>query len=268
MASHTKQYVVTCDLCQRVKYLSVSTEGEYNFVPSAKPNDLVTVDFYGPLPKARDGTQYIFVMLDAVSKHVSLYLMKNATPRMTLKKIFEKFIPKLGKPAKILSDHGIQLTSMAWKTKLEAKNIKVLFSSIRHPQSNATERVMRELGRLFRTLCADKHTKWVEFVPEIEKILNITVHQSTKLSPEELHFGKPIRDEIHKFVHFPESPSREHEYLLTFARENMLKSFENRKKGQKKGTEVILAPGDLVLLRVRHLSSAIDRVIKKFFSPL
>lgn len=265
LADQVKKLVTRCDICQRVKYLTISMEGEYSFVASDKPNDLVTVDFYGPLPRARGGAQYIFVMLDAFSKHVSLYPMKNATVRMTLKKIFTQFIPKFGKPIRILSDHGTQFTSHLWKTELESNGIKVLNSSIRHPQSNPTERVMRELGRLFRTLCANRHTKWVEFIPEIERVLNVTVHQSTKFSPQELHFGKPVQEEIHSIVKFPATQARSHEYMITLARENMRKSFEQRKKSQKPGSKVILSVGDKVLLRVRHLSNALDKVIKKFF---
>lgn len=265
LSAQVKQLVTSCDMCQRVKYLSISMEGEYNCVTSERPNDLVTVDFYGPLPRARGGMQYIFVLLDAFSKHVTLYPMKNATVRMTLKKIFTQFIPKFGTPKRILSDHGSQFTSHLWKTELESNNIKVLYSSIRHPQSNPTERVMRELGRLFRTLCADRHTNRVEYIPDIEKVLNITVHQSTKFSPLELHFGKPIQEDIHKMINSPPSRALSHEYLISLAHENIQKSFESRKKAQKQGSKVELAIGDTVLLRVRHLSNALDKVIQKFF---
>lgn len=245
--------------------MNVSMEGEQQFVSSSGPNDLVTVDFYGPLPRARGGVQYIFVMLDAFTKYVTLYVLKNATMRATLKKIVEKFIPKFGKPKRILSDHGTQFTSTLWKNELEALEIKVLFSSIRHPQSNPTERVMREIGRLFRTLTSSKHSKWVDFVPNIEQILNITVHQSTGLSPVELHFGTPIQEKIHKVIKFPMSVEQNHDYLITLARENLLKNFERRRSQQKNISKVILEEGDLVLLRVRHLSNAFDKVIKKFF---
>lgn len=265
MSARVMRFITCCDLCQRVKYLTISMEGEYNFVAADSPNDLVTVDFYGPLPVARGGVQYIFVMLDAFSKYVSLYTMKKATVQMTLKKIFTQFIPKFGTPRRILSDHGTQFTSRAWKEELEEKGIRVLFSSIGHPQSNPTERVMRELGRLLRTVCATKHTKWAEFVPDIERVLNITVHQSTKLSPHELHFDKPVQEEINRLIKFPETRAPSHQYLIMFAKENLRKSFDNRKKGQKSISKVKLKIGDSVLLRVRHLSNAFDHVIKKFF---
>nr|AKD28118.1 pol polyprotein [Glypta fumiferanae] len=265
MAAQVKRLILCCDLCMRVKYLTVPMEGEYNFVRAEYPNELVTVDFYGPLPTGRGGVQYIFVMLDAFSKYVSLFPMKRATTRMCLKKVFEVFVAKFGRPKRVLSDHGSQFTSKQWKLRLENEQIKVLYSSIRHPQSNPTERVMRELGRLFRTLCADRHTKWVEYVPRIEEILNITVHQSTGLTPHELHFGSPVQDQILELVKFPPTRDRPHENLVDFARENLKRNFEIRKKGQKSVSRIPLSVGDLVLLRVRHLSSALDKVIQKFF---
>lgn len=190
--------------------------------------------------------------------------MKKATMRMSSKKIFDIFIYKFGKPKRILSDHGSQFTSALWKTRLEAENIKVLYSSIRHPQS-IPERVMRELGRLFRTLCTEKHTKWVDLVLTIENILNVTVHQSTGLAPYELHFGKPVQDQILRLVQFPENEKPSHEFLITMARENLQRNFKYRKKQQHSISKVKLSVGDLVLLRVRHLSNAFDKVVGKFF---
>lgn len=266
MSAQVKKHVLCCDLCQRVKYLTIPMEGEHNFIESSGPNDLITVDFYGPLPMARGGMQYIFVVLDAFTKYVSLYPMKKATVRMCIKKITEVFIPKFGKPKRILSDHGSQFTSALWKKQMETEGIKVVYSSIRHPQSNPTERVMRELGRLFRTLCAEKHTKWVHFVPKIEEILNITVHQSTEISPYELQYGLSVQDEIQKLIQFPTNKKPSHEYLITLARDNLKKHFQYRKKQEKKGAPKIeLFVGDQVLVRVKHLSNAIDKVVGKFF---
>lgn len=108
MVAQVKKFILCCDLCQRVKYLTIPMKGEYQLVESEGPNDLIAVDFYGPLPMARGGMQYIFVTLDAFTKYVKLYPIKKATMRISLKKIFDIFIPKFGKPKRILSDHGSQ----------------------------------------------------------------------------------------------------------------------------------------------------------------
>ena len=264
MQTQTKQVIKKCDLCQRVKYLSIVMEGEYQLVASDHPNDLVTVDFFGPLPRARGGMQYLLVVLDAFSKLVRLYPLRRATTDISLKKILDKYIPECGKMSRILSDNGTQFASARWKNRLELEGIKVLYSSVRHPQSNPTERVMREIGRFFRTFCEAKHTNWIQYVPKIEKLLNIMTHFSTGYSPHELHFNEPIQDEILKLFPFPDNESPSREYMIHLAKRNIEKNFRNRKK-QQKISRIVLNLGDLVLLRVRHLSNALDKVTHKFF---
>ena len=179
MSRQTKRCVLACDLCQRVKHLTIAMEGEYNLVQADRPNELITVDFYGPLPRGRGGVQYLFVVLDAFSKLVRIFPLKNATTMMSLKCIVDKYISECGKPKRILSDNGTQFTSPKWRNMLEEQGINVIFSSIRHPQSNPTKRVMREIGRMFRTFCKETHTAWANHVKEIEKLLNVTTHFST-----------------------------------------------------------------------------------------
>lgn len=75
-----------------------------------------------------------------------------------------------------------------------------------------------------------KHTKWVELVPTIKSLLNVTIHQSTGLTSYKLHFGKSVQDEILKLVQFPENEKLSHEYLITMARENLKRNFKYCKK--------------------------------------
>lgn len=71
-------------------------EGEYRMVSSNHPCDLITVDFYGPLPRSCGGNQFIFVIIDAFSKYVKLYPIKRATTRVVLGKILHDYVPKYG----------------------------------------------------------------------------------------------------------------------------------------------------------------------------
>ena len=89
MAREVKRFVLTCDLCQRVKYLSIAMERRYQLVNSETPCDLVTMDFYGPLPCGRGGVEYLFVVLDAFSKLVRIYAIRKATTAAALKKNVE-----------------------------------------------------------------------------------------------------------------------------------------------------------------------------------
>ena len=266
MKRDIKMFIQKCDLCQRVKVVNYEMEGRYRLVKSQCPNDLVTVDFYGPLPRSIGGVQYIFVLLDAFSKLVKVYAVKKATTNAVLKIILNKYIPEVGKPKRILSDHGSQFTSHKWRHQLESQNIEVCFSAIRHPQSNPTERVMRELGRLFRTFCSDTHTRWAKHLTQIEKIINITIHTSTGFTPWELHFGKPPINAIQTIVDFPIIHDITHAQKVDLAKRNIQIHFDYRSKRQKHmATPITLREGDLVLLKVPRLSNAIDKTTHKFF---
>ena len=260
-----KAHVLSCDLCQRTKYPNMSMENEFKMVRADTPNELITVDFYGPLPRSRFGVEYIFVIIDAFSKYVKLYPLKKATTRACLKKLFDHYIPECGKPMRILSDNGTQFTANLWRIELEKNDIKVTFSSVRHPESNPTERVMRELGRFFRSFCTEKHSSWSDYVSRIENLMNITTHYSTRFPPKFLHYGLPVEDDIQKIIKYPSSENQKRNHVLTLAKENLLKNFRKRKNQQKSITKIKLNVGDLVLLRVRHLSNALDKTTRKFF---
>lgn len=108
-------------------------EGPYQLVYALKPSDLVTIEFYGPLPRGRGEVEYVFVALDAFFKLVRLYALKKATTDAVLKKMINEYIPDCGKFTRILSDNGSQFTPNRWKVELEKLGIKVVYSSIRHP---------------------------------------------------------------------------------------------------------------------------------------
>ena len=81
---------------------------------------------------------------------------------------------KVGKPKVVLSDHGPQFISGKWQQTLGWEGIITKHTAVYHPQSNQAERVMREIGRIFRAYCHAKHSEWPMFVSRIEDWLNCT----------------------------------------------------------------------------------------------
>jgi transposase InsO family protein len=145
-----RKYVAHCDICQRVKHPNRAYEIEKLSHLPTRPGELLTVDLYGPLPTGRGGVKYLLVCLEFFSKHVTLYPLKAATTRSCLMKLREHYFQSVIKPEAILSDHGSQFSSPSWQKALAELGIKCKYSPIRHPESNPTERVMRELGKYFR----------------------------------------------------------------------------------------------------------------------
>ncbi|KAF4523986.1 hypothetical protein B566_EDAN013828 [Ephemera danica] len=108
------------------------------------------------------------------------------------------YVIDVQKPRFVLSDNGTQFPALNWSKKLSAEDITARFTSKYNPQGNPCERVMRELGRLFRSYCNDCHTKWADSLPTIQFLLNVTTRSSTDMTPFELQFGDLVYIKIHK----------------------------------------------------------------------
>lgn len=184
---NVEKLIAICDTCQRHKYSTQACQAKMQNIVPEGPGDLLSIDFYGPLLTSRGGAKHILVrFLDAFSKLVILYAIQRANTETVIRKIFNDYVPKYGKPKRIQCDHGTQFTSLKWADKLKSEDVELVFSSIRHPQGNIVERVNRELGRFFRTLVEEKHTGWATYTEKVQNCSNETHRETTELTPLEL----------------------------------------------------------------------------------
>jgi hypothetical protein len=172
------------------------------------------------------------------------------------------------KPEIILSDNGSQFRSPVWLKKLKENDVTVRFSPIRHPESNPSERVMRELSKFFRIYCHDIHKNWAELLPHIEGWLNKTVASPTGYSPSELIFGWRRPSIFHKMLPELKLDNSGIEDLDTkferaFSRISK-KAAETERKRNKGNTSWNLRFDDRVLIKSQNQSDATRGVIDKF----
>jgi len=73
---------------------------------------------------------------------------------------------------------------------MQKHDVEVRYSAIRHPQSNPSDRCMREISKFCRIYCHSNNRKWAELIPHIENWLNNTVASTTLYTPFELLFGE------------------------------------------------------------------------------
>lgn len=268
MARLTRKLIACCDLCQRTKHSNKVSHGVYQPIIPYNIGQLVATDIYGPLPTGSGGVRYVLVFIDVFSKLVSLYTLKKQTASAVSKKV-SIYFDTVQTPVAVLSDHGTQYTSREWNETLEARGVRAYMSSIRHPQSNPAERVMRELGRIFRAYCSIKHSSWVKWVPQLEEWLNSTYHEGTGFSPYELHFGQKFIPQIVKNVQFPtdEDAQLTRDAKIVLARERLKYNGQNRKNRHEArfNNKTIFQVGDKVLLKSLHLSDLLKKETKKFF---
>ena len=90
--------------------------------------------------------------------------MNRATTQKILGVIIQHYIPEVGTPKSIITDHGTQFKGRRWKDTLMDNGIKTYKTSVYHPSSNPAERVLREVGRILRTYCYNQQRRWTEYL--------------------------------------------------------------------------------------------------------
>jgi hypothetical protein len=263
MGRDVRRLLRSCDTCQRTKYPNKRYEGPMENIIPARPRDLCAVDLYGPLPRAKFKNRYVFVSLDVFSKLVQVYPLNKPTAKNCIRVLKNEYFKLCGVPRRILSDHGTQFTSALWKESMEEMGVKVIYSSIRRPQTNPSERVMRELSRVFRVYCSDDHKRWPEVLLWINRWFHEVTHESTGMTPTEVHFGrKPERVDLS--VEFPEPTG----WTTRDVQQITLRALEKsgrRRKAHQKSRGYKFSVGDRVLLRSPKTSDTRASLFHKFF---
>ncbi|KAG5869851.1 hypothetical protein JTB14_032843 [Gonioctena quinquepunctata] len=224
----------------------------------------------GPLPQGSGGVTQILVIVDAFSKFVKLYALPRATSKAILNKIVKDYIPNVQKPECILSDNATQFTSELWKTTLGELGIRIKHISVYFPSGNITERYNKEIGRLLRSYCNEKHTKWPTMLEFVEGCLNNIINLTTGFTSSYVQTGggggQP--NPIGKYLKHPEVIERNLplESVWELACTNLKSKAKLRAdKANKKIKPVEFEIGTQILVRTHYQSSAEERTIKKFF---
>lgn len=264
LTRQVKRVIRKCHDCQMTKNETVKRVGPCQPIVTNDIGELVMVDLYGPLPTGLFGMNYILVLQDSFSKFIKLYELRKATSNAVLGRVRKFF--ELIKPKAIMSDNGSQFTSRIWNETMQQEGVKVIHTTVRNPRPNTTERVNRELGRLFRTYCRTNHRGWVTVLPRIEELYNNTFHESTKYTPCEVMYGHPTRLSIDANINYEETRV-DIEGIREAVRANLRKSGENRRvKFDQRYRLVQFQIGDFVKIRRLNKSDAKQKITRKFES--
>ena len=257
-----KIIVNKCHICQLSKCNNFKYFGPCQPIVTQNIGDLVMADLYGPLPSGKFGYQYILVVQDTFSKFVKLYPLRNATAKTVVTKI-KQFV-QIIQPKAIMTDNGSQFISKHWKKSLNELGVNTIYTTVRNPRPNSTERVNKELGRMFRTLCHDNHKSWATRLPDIEKLYNNTTHDSTGFTPCEVLYGEPNKMTFDRYLQMPREKLNISE-VREKVRKNLKEQSEMRRKKYDARHKLIkFHVGDLVKIKRVTQSSAESKQISKF----
>lgn len=189
----TEDFVRSCDTCQRVGKSTDKWKAPMRLVPLiTEPFRRLVIDIVGPLPESRQGCRYILTALCVATKFPEAVPLKELNSPHVVDALLSIFA-RVGFPAEIQCDNGSVFTSCLTSTFLDKCGIKVIHSSIHHPQSNPVERMHSVLKRILRALCYEHKCDWEACIPPAMFALRSAPHESTGFSPAELVYGRSLR---------------------------------------------------------------------------
>ena len=193
MDEDTKDYVRSCDVCQRDK---TSRRKKYGLLQPLdiphQPWRSISMDFITGLPESNGYTQ-IWVVVDRLTKmaHFIPMVTKAKSPAKDLATTFAREIWRLhGLPSDIVSDRGSVFISGFWKELMEHLGVELNLSTAFHPQTDGqTERVNQVLEGYLRHYSNFQQDDWSDLLPLAEHAYNIATSESTKVSPFFANYG-------------------------------------------------------------------------------
>uniref|UniRef100_A0A388K4R3 Integrase catalytic domain-containing protein n=1 Tax=Chara braunii TaxID=69332 RepID=A0A388K4R3_CHABU len=178
--------------CARDKPRTQAPLGLLKPLPTpAGPGQSVSMDFMDTLVTSRSGKRHIFVIIDRFTKYARLTAMPEiARTEHVIKLFMDNWVRDFGLPKSIVSDKDVRFTSDLWKKTAEQLGSQLRMTSGNHPEANGqAEQMNRVVQHLLRHYIQPSQDDWDEKLPLIASLYNNAVHNSTDVSPNQLHLG-------------------------------------------------------------------------------
>jgi len=192
MSTETRQYVATCEHCQRNKPSRHSPAGLLHPLPIPPQRwDHISMDFAGPFPCTERGVDMVTVFVDKLSKQ-AIFVPSRSTDTASdvAHNFFNHVFRHHGMPTIIISDRDAKFTSHFWTTLHSLMDTKLALSTAFHPQTDGqSERAIQTLKTMLRNYVDHRISNWDLLLTGSEFAYNNAINASTGFSPFFLNKG-------------------------------------------------------------------------------
>lgn len=186
-----KNYVLTCDICQKNRPRSIAPQGQLHSIPPGDIFDHVGIDIVGPLHKTNRNNSYIIVLTDYGSRYAEAQPLSDITSLTIINFLLERLFLRYGCPSEISSDRGVQFVSKITEELFKIMCCKHKITAAYHPEANGlTERFNKTLISIIRKFVDTNQSNWDLLVPFAVWAYNTTPQRVTQESPYKLVFGR------------------------------------------------------------------------------
>jgi RNase H-like domain found in reverse transcriptase/Reverse transcriptase (RNA-dependent DNA polymerase)/Integrase zinc binding domain len=271
LAQDVKEYVKSCEACQRFKYQVPAKEPMVVTTTATEALSKVFLDLIGPFPKdEREGWVYALTIQCELSKYLVTVPLRNKEASTVARALVENFILIFGIPECIATDCGTEFLAEVFKETAAILKIRQLQSTAYHHESiGALENTHKHAAAFFRSQIAEYGGSWGSWLSYWSFAYNTTEHTQTGYTPHELVFGKicmkpnNLTNSTSIPIYNPENYRVELQVRLQKAWEDARKNLIRRKQARKllfdKDVRIKeYQPGDKVLLKKENRQGKLD----------
>lgn len=282
MLQEIKDYVSSCDSCQRSKTDRKQRPPPLHPLPVEDTMSRVHIDILGPLPKTKQGHQYILLIIDSFSKWPEAFPLVSQSAQEIASVLYNEYICRYGAPRALVSDRGKNFMSKLVSALCELFHIKRYHTSSYHPQSNAAvERANSTLAKNLTAYVQDDQMNWSTLLPSIMMASRSTPStESSGFSPYHLVFGKEMTLPVDVgLLPKPSMPAHAKQFLDSLlgqlkiakdiAKQNMeLAKKKSKERYDKKAEQPDFQVNDKVLLRRNAVKPGLSaKLSRKWVGP-
>ena len=192
-----KNLIADCIQCQTNKvFANTKTKSKKEQLASTKSyfNEMIVIDTKGTIHPSSEGSNFIFVIVDAFSQYVTIMCAPKNNAYYAFTALFEHWFMKFGLPEEIRSDNGSEYINTELTHLCNYFEIKFKPSTTYAPCTNGlVEGTNRIIGQFIRTLLDEKYQNWSRKAKFFPYAYNTQYQTRLGMSPYEVVFNQKPR---------------------------------------------------------------------------
>ena len=199
-----KKFIAHCPACQKMSQINLPIHTIKYITSTYHTMECLNIDFVGPYPDKG----YVLVIIDTFTRWIELYPSVDATAKSALEGLLQHF-GRYGCPRLIRSDRGPHFANELIKGFLKATGVPHNLTLAYSSEENAiVERSNKEVNRHIIAYTFDNDTvqQYRQALPFVQRIMNASHSQRTKVAPADLLFGNQIQLDRGILLPFSETP--------------------------------------------------------------
>lgn len=278
LAKTVRHQVQSCETCKGAKARSPVSKVPMGVSRNAStPFEIIAIDHWGPVPRSRKGNRHLLVIVDIFSKYVILKPCPNTKAATVVKTLEEDVFMRFNPPKTLISDNFRPLVGLSMRELLNRYGVQHWTIPFYHSQANPSERYIRTVSTVIRTLVMDnggEQVDWDKDIARVQWAINTTRNRTTNKSPFFINFGRePLMSGAERDLLVNEDGDgrltagkliARFEEMRQQVRERTLEAQDQYREQYDKDAKALeFASGERAWTKNHQLSNAVDHVSQK-----